>query len=127
MRTTILAICFFFTVLGCETREPNQPKQPASLPATARQANVLIEFWAPWCVPCTQFAPIIAEVEKELTDSLIVRRIDIDQEPTVAARYNIQVIPAGVLLHYGNEVGRLVGLQSKDEMLAFIDAHSRNR
>ena len=81
---------------------------------------VLLEFWATWCGPCKQLAPVIAEIEKERPSSVIVRKIDIDKNPKIAQQFGVQSIPTMVLVLKGTERGRLVGAVDKNRVLAFI-------
>ena len=79
----------------------------------------LIYFTAPsWCQPCKQLAPIMDEVANEVP----VRKVDIDNEPTLAQQYGVRSVPTIVLVENGNEKERLVGVQPKS---SYIQMYNR--
>ena len=81
---------------------------------------VLIDFWATWCGPCQMIAPIVHQIAEE-NDSVVVGKVDVDNEITLAQRFGISSIPTLVLMKNGQAVDSLVGLRSKEQILAFIN------
>ncbi len=74
---------------------------------------VLIDFWAPWCGPCRMQTPILEDLSKEHDSEIIVGKVNIDDNPQLAAQYNVQSIPTMLLFQNGKVVNRLVGLHDK--------------
>ena len=72
--------------------------------------TTLVDFWATWCGPCRMQAPILESFEAELGASVKVGKVDVDEEPGVAARFGISNIPTLIVFRDGREVGRSVGV-----------------
>jgi thioredoxin 2 len=77
---------------------------------------VLVDMWAPWCGPCRFVTPAVEELAAELAGRLRVAKLNVDQNPATAARFNIQSIPALLVFKGGREVDRIIGAQSKAEL-----------
>ncbi|ERG64168.1 MULTISPECIES: thioredoxin [Agrococcus] len=84
---------------------------------------VLVDFWAAWCGPCRAVSPILEQIDGE-TDKLDVVKVNVDQEPDLAMRYNITSIPAMKLFQGGEVVKELIGARPKpaieQELAAFL-------
>ena len=72
---------------------------------------VLIDFWAPWCGPCRMQGPILDDVAKGAGAKAIVAKVNVDDEPSLAAQFGVQSIPTIVILKGGQIQKRMVGLQ----------------
>lgn len=81
---------------------------------------VLVEYWAPWCVYCRRIAPALGKVSQQYTDSLVVGQINIDEEPLLASREQIEVIPTLVLYQSGEVLGSIVAPESKARIEEFL-------
>ncbi len=81
---------------------------------------VLVDFWAPWCSPCKMIVPILEQVGKELADTLKVCKINVDDHPNIASRYNVRGIPTMLLFKNGDLVGTKVGAATRSDLMAFI-------
>jgi thioredoxin 2 len=70
---------------------------------------VLVDFWATWCGPCRMISPVLEDLAGQHTGQLKVVKVDVDANPTLAARYGAQSIPLLVVIDHGREVDRIVG------------------
>jgi thioredoxin 2 len=74
---------------------------------------VLVDAWAPWCAPCRMIAPVMDELAKELSGRLRVAKLNVDENPALASRFNLRSIPTLLIMKDGREVDRIVGVQPK--------------
>jgi len=77
---------------------------------------VLVDAWAPWCGPCQLIAPVIDELAVEMAGRVRVAKLNVDENPATAARFNLRSIPTLLVLRGGREVDRIVGVQPKSEI-----------
>ena len=76
------------------------------------ETPVLVDFWATWCGPCRMQGPIIDALAAE---GYNVGKLDVDENPDIARRYNVMSIPTLILFKNGEEVQRFVGVQTKEK------------
>lgn len=70
---------------------------------------VIVDFWAPWCGPCKMVAPTLDKLAKEYGDELVIAKVNTDENPEWATRFNVQGIPTMLFVANGKEVHRQVG------------------
>lgn len=81
--------------------------------------TVLLDFWAPWCMPCRMVGPILEEIAKERSD-IKVGKINVDEEPELAGQFQVMSIPTLLVMKDGKIIKRSVGAKPKEEILAMM-------
>src|SRR5689334_24916756 len=84
------------------------------------EVPVLVDFWAPWCGPCRAMSPAVDAVAEKFSTEATVVKVNVDENPSVSARYNVRGIPTLILFEGGKESKRLVGLQSEGQIAGLI-------
>lgn len=79
--------------------------------AVDAKALVVVDLWAPWCGPCRMIAPTLEALSRELAGAVKVVKVNVDESPSVARRYQAQSIPMLVVMDHGEVVDTMIGVQ----------------
>ena len=88
-----------------------------------KHSLALIDCWAPWCGPCLALAPTIEKLAEEYAGKVLVDRLNVDENPRTAERFQIFSIPTMLIMKNGREVDRIVGLVPKNHVEAVLRKH----
>ena len=84
---------------------------------------ILVDYWAEWCGPCKMIAPILEEISSEMSDKIIVGKLNVDENSQTTPKYGIRGIPTLMIFKDGNAVGTHVGALSKSDLIQFIESN----
>jgi len=88
-----------------------------------RNPLVLVDFWAEWCAPCLMLAPIIEELARKYSGRVVFAKLNVDQNPSIAARYKIMSIPTLILFKNGQPVDMMIGVHPKPMIEEMLKKH----
>lgn len=82
---------------------------------------ILVDYWAEWCGPCKMIAPILEDVSLEMSDKVLIGKLNVDENSQTPPKYGIRGIPTLMLFKDGEVVGTQVGAISKNDLIKFIE------
>jgi thioredoxin 1 len=85
------------------------------------ETPVVVDFWAEWCGPCKMIAPILSEIATEQTGKVTIAKLNVDENPDLAMRFNVMSIPTLLVFNKGEVAKRLVGAKGKGQLLQELD------
>lgn len=83
---------------------------------------MVVDFWAPWCGPCLQFAPTFSQVAAEMATRVRFVKLDTEANQQAAGQFQIRSIPTLMLFHQGKEIARLSGALPKGQFVQWLNA-----
>lgn len=81
---------------------------------------VLVDFWATWCGPCKMFSPIVDKVAEEMEGKVKFGKVNVDEQPDLAQKFNVMSIPTAILFKNGEKAAVNVGLMSNVQLKEFV-------
>lgn len=93
----------------------------AGFPAAIAQGAVMVEFYGTWCPPCKLLQPVVEEIAERYQGKALVAKLNVDDNSEAAVEYSIADIPTTVVFKNGEEVGRLFGAQSADNLTELLE------
>jgi thioredoxin 1 len=82
---------------------------------------VLVDFWAEWCGPCRMVGPVVEEIAKEYSDTAVVGKVNVDNNPGISVKYGIRNIPALLYFKNGEIVDKQIGAVPKSVLAGKLD------
>ena len=84
------------------------------------KGKVMVDFWAPWCMPCQSLLPVIDELSGELEGKAVVAKVNVDENKPIAREYGVMSIPTLIVMKNGQIVSKAAGARPKNAILALL-------
>ena len=88
------------------------------------QGLVLVDFWATWCGPCKMIAPVLEELDSEMSETVKIVKVDVDENQETAGQFQVMSIPTLLLMKDGEVVDKVVGFQPKEALVDLVNRHA---
>tara|TARA_B110000438_G_C15796216_1_gene642969 strand:+ start:997 stop:1317 length:321 start_codon:yes stop_codon:yes gene_type:complete len=82
--------------------------------------TTLVDFWAEWCGPCKQVAPILDEISNEMAEQIVIAKHNIDEQPNIPTKYGVRGIPTMLIFKGGELISTKVGASTKSNIVSWI-------
>ncbi|MCL5016837.1 MAG: thioredoxin [Candidatus Parvarchaeota archaeon] len=82
---------------------------------------VIVDMWAPWCMPCRWYSPIIEEVSESMKDKFALAKVNVDENQELGEKYGIEAIPTTLLIEKGEVKASFVGAMQKDQLTKWLN------
>ena len=86
------------------------------------ETPVIVDFWAEWCGPCHQIAPVLEEIAEEMSDKVIVAKLNIDENPSTPSKYGVRGIPTLMLFKNGQVAATKIGALPKSKLVEWVES-----
>jgi thioredoxin 1 len=100
-----------------------KPLSEADFQGAVAHGITFVDFWAPWCAPCREVAPIMESLAAELQGKVAFGKVNVDDNTVLSERYDVLSMPTLMLFKDGQPVEKIIGSKPKDELKALIQKH----
>ena len=100
----------------------NLNKESFEKVTSSKDKTLIIDFWAPWCGPCKALTPLLEELSSEMSDSVEVYKVNVDDNTELAQEHGVQSIPTLLVFKNGALSETIVGLKTKEELVEIVNS-----
>jgi thioredoxin 1 len=100
----------------------NLNKESFEKVTSSKDKTLIIDFWAPWCGPCKALTPVLEELSSDMSDSVEVYKVNVDDNTELAQEHGVQSIPTLLVFKNGSLSETIVGLKTKEELVEIVNS-----